>query len=285
MKINEIVYFCNEYDLLEAHLDTHAPYVEKFFVAESEVTVSGLPKPLFFEMNKERYSRFNIEHIIIPPDLQPKTEGWPDFRIQDHEKNKYVHPIASEGCDWVQHSDIDEIIKPHNYAKGLLILDAHPEWKHSCYHLKQAKTYVNCKQCKVHVYRFVKANPGQYEEGPKGTPRGTFKEGQIGWHFHNCFSNADEFWWKCLNRNWFFGGWDNVPTLEDCEWLLDRLGTTHAMTDDDFLNIASIHQFIGDTPEVMEKRARPILWLPQWMQDNIERFPYYERTRKDSSTD
>lgn len=278
MKINEIIFVCNELDMLEVHLEAHAPFVERFLIAESETTVSGLDKPLFFKENKERFAKWGdkLVHVEIPPDIHSRTTGWSDFRIQDHAKNQYVHPIACEGADYVQHSDCDEILYPMEHAIGLNTLEAHPDWLFACYKLRQSKTYVNCIQKKVNVYRYVKANKDGYLLSPKGQPRGATVTGAAGWHFHNCFSSVDELYWKVLNRNWMFGGWDNVPTREQCELVWNRLGSIYTITKDEVPQIDEIRSSIlYDEPELMKARAQPMGYLPLAMQDRIERFPYY----------
>ena len=280
VQIGEIIYFANEFDLLETHLEIHAPFVERFFVAESAVTVSGIEKPLFFKENKEMFSTWGdkLVHVEIPTDIQPKTKEWADFRIQDHEKNRYMHPIACEGVDWVMHSDCDEMLYPDKFAEGRKTLEANPDWEHSCYKLRQSKTYVNCVQKKVNVYRFIKAEPKHFSYSPKGRPRGNFVDGPAGYHFHNCFSKGeqgvDEMYLKVLNRNWMFE--EGSPTREQCQYVLDRMGTIYQITEKEIPMIKHIHSgFVCDEPVAMAKRAQPLSYLPEAMQQNISRFPYY----------
>lgn len=66
-KIYDGFLFFNELDLLEIRLNTLNDVVDKFILVESSVTHSGLPKPFYFEENKERFSKFldKIIHIKI----------------------------------------------------------------------------------------------------------------------------------------------------------------------------------------------------------------------------
>ena len=54
--VTEVINFCHELDLLEAHLDEHQHFMDRIVVVESGATYSGMPKPLYFEQNKERCS-------------------------------------------------------------------------------------------------------------------------------------------------------------------------------------------------------------------------------------
>lgn len=272
MKINELIYFCNEFDMLEAHLVEHAPFINKTFIVESETTVSGLEKPLFFKENKERFSKYNIEYIQAPPEPK-RSKGWSDFRIIDHNKNLYAHPLACDDADYVMHSDCDEILYPAEHKISLETLDANRDWKFGCYKLRQSKTFVNCVQKKVNVYRYVKADTKGYLLSPKGSPRGGTVEGPAGWHMHNCFSTFDEFYWKMLNRNWLF---TSPVTREECEYFYSRRGELWKITEKDFPKVKEFFAVMCDEPEAMKKRKQPLEYLPQWMQQNIDRFPYYD---------
>jgi len=66
-KIYDGFLFFNELDLLEIRLNILNDVVDKFILVESSVTHSGLPKPFYFEENKERFSNFldKIIHIKI----------------------------------------------------------------------------------------------------------------------------------------------------------------------------------------------------------------------------
>lgn len=68
MKIFDTFTFFNELDLLEIRLNILDPYVDYFILVESHQTFSGLPKPLYYEENKERFAKWNkkILHIVVP---------------------------------------------------------------------------------------------------------------------------------------------------------------------------------------------------------------------------
>ncbi len=62
-KIYDTFCFFNELDILELRLNILDPYVDYFVLSESSVTHTGIPKPYYYEDNKERFSKFN--HKII----------------------------------------------------------------------------------------------------------------------------------------------------------------------------------------------------------------------------
>jgi beta-1,4-mannosyl-glycoprotein beta-1,4-N-acetylglucosaminyltransferase len=79
-KVFDVFTFFNELDLLELRLEMLDPYVDKFVIVECVETFSGKQKPLHFQDNKERFSKYlhKIYHHVTydPPksfeDLQQR---------------------------------------------------------------------------------------------------------------------------------------------------------------------------------------------------------------------
>lgn len=63
MKIYDIFTLNNELDMLELRLNILNDYVDYFVIVESTETFTGVDKPLYYQLNKERFSEF--EHKII----------------------------------------------------------------------------------------------------------------------------------------------------------------------------------------------------------------------------
>jgi hypothetical protein len=63
----DIFTFNNELDLLEIRLNILNEYVDYFVIVEATETFSGVEKPLYYELNKDRFSEFShkIIHYII----------------------------------------------------------------------------------------------------------------------------------------------------------------------------------------------------------------------------
>ena len=79
-RIFDVFTFYNELDLLELRLEMLDPYVDQFVLVECAETFSGKQKPLYFQDNKERFSKYlhKIYHHVTydPPksfeDLQQR---------------------------------------------------------------------------------------------------------------------------------------------------------------------------------------------------------------------
>jgi len=106
-KIYDCFLFFNELEILELRLETLNDFVDKFVIVESTVTFSGKEKPLVFNENKDKFTKFKdkIIHVIIddtPDDfinlpyvINPITED-------DKIKNKILNYVeTSEG--WGRH--------------------------------------------------------------------------------------------------------------------------------------------------------------------------------------
>jgi beta-1,4-mannosyl-glycoprotein beta-1,4-N-acetylglucosaminyltransferase len=93
--------------------------VDQFILCESLVTFSGNPKPLYFDANRDRFSKFNIKYVVAG-----------DGRVQDTGRNVgepwqreyYQREVllgeALRSCDsddMVMLSDIDEIPDMDSY--------------------------------------------------------------------------------------------------------------------------------------------------------------------------
>ena len=152
-KIHEVIYFSHELDMLECHLEEHQSFVDKFFIKESPVWWSGGEKPLVFDQNKERFSRFNIEHIVMPasefdlsiPTQFPKEEfkKWFDVRRSNRQQSRYYRwDDIQKGAAFVISMDTDEILDTRR-VKPFLDLVAAGEHEHIMFRVAQHQFWVN----------------------------------------------------------------------------------------------------------------------------------------------
>lgn len=117
IKKYDIFTFNNELDMLEIRLNILNNYVDYFVIIESTETFSGVEKPLFYDLNKERFSKFKdkIIHYVITD--TPKS-------FNDSNCDQYVLNLASnsdnvtrEHLCWLKEFYQKELIK--NALAGL----------------------------------------------------------------------------------------------------------------------------------------------------------------------
>ena len=111
--------FFNELDLLEIRLHTLDKVVDKFILAESPLTHTGNPKPLYYAENKARFAKFNdrIIHVVVE-DFPERPTGATDREMawirENWQRNALVRglPPNVRDDDVLIVSDLDEIPHP-----------------------------------------------------------------------------------------------------------------------------------------------------------------------------
>lgn len=102
--------FFNELDLLEIRLNILDEHVDYFVLSESMETFSGIEKPLYYNENKERFSKWN--HKIIHH-VNGRLETNNSFERAFFQKESIMKSIDHlEDDDIVYYGDLDEIWKP-----------------------------------------------------------------------------------------------------------------------------------------------------------------------------
>eukprot|EP00996_Jenningsia_fusiforme_P005507 NODE_647_length_2015_cov_24.268566_g598_i0.p1 GENE.NODE_647_length_2015_cov_24.268566_g598_i0~~NODE_647_length_2015_cov_24.268566_g598_i0.p1 ORF type:complete len:319 (-),score=49.65 NODE_647_length_2015_cov_24.268566_g598_i0:1058-1960(-) len=133
-RIFDLFVFDHELDMLEIRLNELWSVVDFFVLVESNLTFTGLPKLLLFEVNKGRFRKFlsKIVHVVIP--AQQLMHPWTLLSHQeDHVRKSIARQrdsasrdygltigLASAGAtdsDLVLTSDIDEIPAPSALAQ------------------------------------------------------------------------------------------------------------------------------------------------------------------------
>lgn len=104
--------FFNELDILEMRLEILDPYVDFFIITEAKETFSGLPKPLYYEENKERFKKWEkkIVHNVVPFQL----EGVNPFE-RAYAQKEFIKDAIQGFCHnetIVFYGDVDEIWNP-----------------------------------------------------------------------------------------------------------------------------------------------------------------------------
>ena len=112
--------FFNELDLLEIRLNELKNIVDVFVLCESTTTFTGKPKPLYFELEKDRFKDFNIIHLVHTG-VVGVDDAWYN---EINQRNFLIHGI--QDCnpnDYIILSDVDEI--PNAKALSRLTGDFH----------------------------------------------------------------------------------------------------------------------------------------------------------------
>ena len=112
--------FFNEFDLLEIRLNELDDVVDYFVVCESNVTHNGIPKPMFFKENEERFSQFKDKIIYLPMIV-------PEGSNVDHAQKSYVINALRDckDSDIIIYSDLDEIPKSSRFSEAISKLPQH----------------------------------------------------------------------------------------------------------------------------------------------------------------
>ena len=104
--------FClfNEDLLLELRLDTLWNEVDYFVLCESVITISGKPKPLYFDINKFKKYERKIRHLIVKDYPFNAVDAWRNERFQRNSISKGLFDATDS--DLILISDVDEIPEP-----------------------------------------------------------------------------------------------------------------------------------------------------------------------------
>ena len=103
--------FFNEFAILEARLSEMARSVDRFVVIEAPVTQRGAPKPLYFQDNRERFSRWSaqLEHCVVQ--LPEGPDNWKRERRQRDVGREVLADLGAVDSDLVLSTDLDEIVR------------------------------------------------------------------------------------------------------------------------------------------------------------------------------
>lgn len=199
-KIYDCFMFFNELDLLELRFNELYDVVHKFVLVESRYTHSGKPKPLHFDNNKARFSKWmdKVIHVVVDefPEY-PEGDGFfsPSWRRENFQRKALFRGLTDcSDDDIITVTDADEIPRAESllsYSKeqGVCCLEMIMSYYYmnyigtgkdrTWYHAKIAP-FGMLKKLDVCILRYTIHN--QYLE----TPELNFYLGVVensGWHF------------------------------------------------------------------------------------------------------
>ncbi|KAJ3323337.1 hypothetical protein HDV06_001857 [Boothiomyces sp. JEL0866] len=193
-KVYDAILFSVELDLLEIRLHELYPVVEKFIIIESNSTFTGLPKPLHFELNKERFN-FAIDKIVYKAiEAPPLKPGEDPFKMEEFHRVSMNELIVSAGVkvdDWVLMLDVDEIPSA-NTVQLFKRCDGIPDIIHL-----QLRNYIYSFEFMLDMNSWrgkaVKYTP---VTGYSHSRKSDFMLADAGWHCSFCFSTIKDFEFK-----------------------------------------------------------------------------------------
>lgn len=100
--------FFNELDILKLRMEIMDPFVDRFVIEEAAYTFSSEPKPLYFEENKEMFSKWQdkIIHIVV----KDCPLGIPPHDMDHFQKDHLLQGLKDcKEEDICIFSDVDEI--------------------------------------------------------------------------------------------------------------------------------------------------------------------------------
>ena len=109
--------FFNELDILKLRLHIMSPIVDKFVISEATTTFSSIPKPLYYEENKEMFKEFEDKIIHVVVDDTPPG----DTHVRDTFQKSAVGRglVNCNDDDIIIFSDLDEIPNPEKIKEIL----------------------------------------------------------------------------------------------------------------------------------------------------------------------
>src|SRR5258708_4651099 len=116
--------FRDELDLLECRLIELEDAVYRHVLVESPLTYTGLPKPLYYAENRERFTPWQDKIIHVIADISDQTSN---PGRENAQRNAAWRGLAEYGeKDILIHGDADEIPHPSTIqSTGIKILHQH----------------------------------------------------------------------------------------------------------------------------------------------------------------
>lgn len=267
--LTELITFCHELDLLEAHLVESQHIMNRIIVRESKVTYTGVEKPLYFKENESRFSKYNIEYQEIPAEVfvkipfnYPKEEQklWFATRRNNREVSKtFGWNDTRRGANWIFVMDTDEIIDRNKFY--MLEEAFRSDFRYVILRLQTGRYFMNARGSKKEEYRICRGDCDTHFV-QKGLPRGTTPR-VVGWHFTNCYLTAKEQYLKAQGIAQSIGfSVESVPSVEEIQMDLDNLVEPFIKKPMDWAEILSY---------------KDLSWCPEYVRDNPERFPWYKK--------
>lgn len=266
--VYDAILFNNELDLLELRWRELYPYVTKFIILESNMTFTGNPKPLNFDLNRDRFAfaEDKIVYGILPLEIPSGVRVDP-FLIESHHRSMMNELIRRSGIsdgDLLIVSDTDEIPSAHT-VKLLQSCDGLPTILHL-----EMRNYLysfefpvdnNSWRATAHIY----SRWTQY----KHSRQTDLILSDAGWHCSFCFRHLSEF----ITKMTAYSHADRVKKKEYLDY--SRIQKKICRGDDLYDMLPEEYSFknlIGKMGSV--PRSASAVHLPAYLIENAEKFKF-----------
>ncbi|XP_076960229.1 uncharacterized protein LOC143636548 [Bidens hawaiensis] len=193
-RVFDAVLFSNEVDLLTIRWHELYPYVTEFVLLESNSTFTGVPKPLVFSSNRDRFKFVDsrLTYGMIPGRFKKGENPFVEEAYQRLALDYLIKKAGIENDDLLIMSDVDEIPSRHTINLLRWCDDIPP-----ALHLR-LKNYLysfeflsdnNSWRASVHRYQSGKTRYAHFHHSDVILA-------DAGWHCSFCFRHVNEFIFK-----------------------------------------------------------------------------------------
>lgn len=192
-RVYDAVLFSNELDILTIRWNELYPYVTQFVLLESNSTFTGLPKPLIFASNRDKFKFIEprLTYGMIGGRFQRGENPFVEEAYQRVALDQLLRIAGIEEDDLLIMSDVDEIPSAHT-INLLRWCDDIPSILHLQLrnYLYSFEFYVDNKSWRASVHRYhSKTRYAHYRQTDDLLS-------DAGWHCSFCFRHIKEFIFK-----------------------------------------------------------------------------------------
>ncbi|XP_038716063.1 uncharacterized protein LOC120009514 isoform X2 [Tripterygium wilfordii] len=193
-RVFDAVLFSNEVDILTLRWKELYPYITQFVLFESNSTFTGLPKPLLFSLNRDKFKfiESRLSYGTIGGRFKKGENPFIEEAYQRVTLDKLLRRAGIEDDDLLIMSDVDEIPSAHT-INLLRWCDDIPPILHLQFknYLYSFEYYVdnNSWRASVHRYQTGKTRYAHYRQTD-------VLLSDSGWHCSFCFRHISEFIFK-----------------------------------------------------------------------------------------
>lgn len=193
-RVFDAVLFSNELDILTIRWQEMSPYVTQFVLLESNSTFTGMPKPLVFASNREKFSfaEPQLTYGVIGGRFKKGENPFVEEAYQRVALDQLLRISGIEDDDLLIMSDVDEIPSAHTINLLRWCNDIPPILHLQLRnYLYSFEFYLDNKSWRASVHR--------YQRGK--TRYAHFRQSEVllsdaGWHCSFCFRRISEFVFK-----------------------------------------------------------------------------------------